>query len=195
MWYLHLFFFFFLNIRATCFCKENNLTFFLLAFLIVPMIRNHKWEWGPPTHQHHPALLCHRCTMPPQTQLRLLNLTGFSRPISLHPSPFKTTASLWITGKTQNVCKTYAEVISMVDTCLSYRAALASSQVRSECQKCMFYERLAPCLRGFSRSWYWQWYGFSDLLLLTSEGDSLEASKPHEMKSSAGMILANLAPC
>lgn len=90
------------------------------------MIRSHKWEWGPPTHRRHPALLCHRCTMPPQTQLRLLNLTGFSLPISLHPSPFKTTASLWTTGKTQNMRGTHAEDILVVVTSLLYRVAQAS---------------------------------------------------------------------
>lgn len=108
------------------FFGKSNLPCFSLALLIVPMIRNHKWEWGPPTHQRHPALPCHRCTMPPQTPLRLLNLTGFSLPTSLHPSPFKTTASLWITGKTRNTWRTHAEGVSVVATTLLYRVVLAS---------------------------------------------------------------------
>lgn len=144
------------------FSRENNLTFFPLALLIVPMIRSHKWEWGPPTHRRHPALLCHRCTMPPQTQLRLLNLTGFSLPISLHPSPFKTTASLWTTGKIQNTWGTHAESISVVVASLLCRVALAScpqlfpfglgdqgeSRQDSKCQK---YVRF---MKGWRPTWW-----------------------------------------
>lgn len=150
--------------------RENNLTFFPLALLVVPMIRSHKWEWGPPTHRHHPALLCHHCTMPPQTQLRLLNLTGFSLLISLHRSPFKTTASLWTTGKTQNMWETHAEGISVVAASLIQAspgflpttipfwiggprwkpARFRVSEI------CVFYERLAPGLVHFSRRSYLQ---------------------------------------
>lgn len=135
------------------FFGKNNPPCFPLALLIVPMIRNHKWEWGPPTHRRHPALPCHRCTMPPQTLLRLLNLTGCSLPTSLHPSPCKTTASLWITGKTQKVfqlwlplsCTGYYWLPAHSYSLLGWGMKVEASKVHSVRNVCV-YERLAPGL-------------------------------------------------
>lgn len=61
------------------------------------MIRSHKWEWGPPTPQHHPALQCPHYIMHLQTQLTLRNLIAPSQLTSLHRSPYKTAATPWTT--------------------------------------------------------------------------------------------------
>lgn len=51
-------------------------------------------------------------------------------------------------------------------------------------------KRVALCLMDFIRSWSWHWQSFNELVLLPCEGNSLEASKPHEvMKSLADKIL------
>lgn len=63
----------------------------------VPMIRSHKWEWGPPIPQHHPALQCPHYTMHLQTQLILRNLTGPSQLTSHLPSPYQTAPTPWTT--------------------------------------------------------------------------------------------------
>lgn len=71
----------------------------MLSFVLwaVPMIRSHKWEWGPPIPRHHPALQCPHYTMHLQTQLILRNLTGPSQLTSLLLSPYQTAPTPWTT--------------------------------------------------------------------------------------------------
>lgn len=70
-----------------------------LVLWVVPMIRSHTWEWGPPTPRHHPVLQCLHYIMHLQIQLILRNLTGPSQLTFLLLSPYQTAPTPWTTGK------------------------------------------------------------------------------------------------
>lgn len=88
----------FLRLNFFLILQRNKYSLFFLMPWVVPMIRSHKWEWGPPTPQHHPALQCPHYIMHLQTQLTLRNLTTPSQLTSLRHSPCKTADTPWITG-------------------------------------------------------------------------------------------------
>lgn len=98
-------FFAFLGLEEKLFYRSKE-TDVLFSFVprVVPMIRSHKWEWGPPTPQHRPAPQCPHYTMHLQTPLTLRSLTAPSQLTSLLRSPYKIAATPWTTGKLQILC-------------------------------------------------------------------------------------------
>lgn len=95
-----------------------------LVLWVVPMIRSHTWEWGPPTPRHHPVLQCLHYIMHLQIQLILRNLTGPSQLTSLLLSPYQTAPTPWTTGKLKMPFQTKLTQTNLFQLRLSWRTSL-----------------------------------------------------------------------